>query len=134
MPGTSATLDITQIVTQQRALATGRPHAAPTTLTTTLNANHTPDFKMNRCERNRTQAGFVSIAASLVESTRQCLWELDTCLGVQSTSQAVAMSLVNAGRRHPCTMRGQLATHDDVGSTCPHLVPCGACTPLPIGV
>ncbi|KAJ9517333.1 hypothetical protein QJQ45_016698 [Haematococcus lacustris] len=47
MPGTSATLDITQIVTQQRALATGRPHAAPTTLTTTLNANHTPDFKMN---------------------------------------------------------------------------------------
>ncbi|KAL6760757.1 hypothetical protein V8C86DRAFT_2547926 [Haematococcus lacustris] len=47
MPGTSATLDVTQIVTQQRALATGRPHAAPTTLTTTLNANHTPDFKMN---------------------------------------------------------------------------------------
>ena len=47
-PGTIK-VDASQMVTQRRTLdasAPTRPYAAPTTSTTTLNANHTPEFKM----------------------------------------------------------------------------------------
>jgi hypothetical protein len=46
-PGSTGALDPSQLVTYRRALGTGRPYTAPTTLTTTLNANHCSEFKMN---------------------------------------------------------------------------------------
>mmetsp|Transcript_14465 Transcript_14465/g.39179 ORF Transcript_14465/g.39179 Transcript_14465/m.39179 type:complete len:138 (+) Transcript_14465:227-640(+) len=57
-------MDQSMISTMRSSLGTGAPYAAPTTCTTTLNANNTPEFKMNNLisreyETTPLQAGHI---------------------------------------------------------------------------